>query len=58
VDPLKEGGRPGLGRGQQVLPLAVPLGGEDRVAAHDEALARIVGARDLGEVALVKQPEL
>ena len=47
-----------LGRREQLVALARPLGGEGRVAADDEPFARELRARDLGEVALVEQPEL
>jgi hypothetical protein len=45
----------GLGRGQQRLALAGALGGDERVAADDRALAGELLAGDLGEVVLVKQ---
>jgi hypothetical protein len=44
-----------LGRIQQVLTLPPALGGEQRVAADDEALARIRRRGDLGEVTLIEQ---
>ncbi len=44
-----------LGRRQQRLARAAPLGGEVRVAADDQALARIVGRGDLGQIPLMKQ---
>jgi hypothetical protein len=47
-----------LGGGEQVLALAGPLGREQRVAADDEALTRIVRAADLGQGALVEEAEL
>ncbi len=47
-----------LGRGQQLLALARPVGGDERVAAHDQPLARIVLSGDLGQVVLIKQRQL
>ena len=47
-----------LGRLQQLLPLARPLGGQERVLADHQAFARIVGAGDLGHVTLVEQRRL
>jgi hypothetical protein len=41
-----------------ILALAGALGCDERVTAHDQALARIVLAFDLGEVLLVKEREL
>ena len=40
--------------GQQLLPLAVPLGGEQRIAADDEPFAGELVAGHLGEVPLVE----
>ena len=47
-----------FGGGQQVFPLAGPVGGQDRVAAGDQPLAGVVVGGDLGEVLLVEQAEL
>ena len=47
-----------LGGAQQILALAGPLLGEQRVLADDQAFAGKVGGRDLGQIALVKQREL
>ena len=48
LDAGDEGGEQLLGGGQQVLALAGPVGGQDRVAAGDEPLAGEVRAGDLG----------
>jgi hypothetical protein len=48
----------GLGRNEERLALAGALGGEDRVAAHEEALAAKLWPRDLREIALIEQPQL
>ena len=53
-----DGGEVALGCGEQVLALAPSRHGEIGIAAHDEALARIVVGGDAGEVALVEQREL
>ena len=53
-----ERGKEGLGRGEQLLPLARPFGGDERVAADDQPLSRVGGARDLGQVRLVEELEL
>src|SRR6266568_8915688 len=47
-----------LGGGQQVLALAGPLGGQQRVAAGDQPLAQVVRAGDLGQVLLIEQGHL
>ena len=47
-----------LGGGQQLLALARPLVGQQRIAADDEPLARIIGRGDLRHVAVVEQREL
>jgi hypothetical protein len=47
-----------LGGGEQFGALASPFGAERRVAAHDQPLAGIIRAFDLGESALVEQREL
>ncbi len=47
-----------LGRGQKLLALARPVGGHERVAAHDQPLARILLGGDLGQVVLIEQREL
>ena len=47
-----------LGGGEQFASLARAFLGQRRVAADDEALARIVRAFDLGQIALVEQREL
>src|SRR5258705_1990309 len=44
-----------LGGGQQLRAFAGPLFGEQRVLADHQAFARIVGAGDLGHVAVIKQ---
>jgi len=44
-----------FGRGKQLLALAGALGGNERVATDDQALAGVVGACDLGQVGLVRQ---
>ena len=41
--------------GQQLLPLALPLGGQQGIAAHDQPFAGKLLAGDLGEVPLVEQ---
>jgi hypothetical protein len=43
---------------EQLLALAGPLGGQDRVAAADEPFTRVIGVGDLGEVVLVEQAPL
>ena len=43
-----------LGRGQEVLPLAAPLGRQIGVLAHHQPLARIVGRGALGHVPLIE----
>jgi len=53
-----DGGEVALGCGEQVLALAPPRHGEIGIAAHDEALARIVVGGDAGEIALIEQREL
>ena len=45
-------------RAGQIVALAAPLGSDERVAADDEALARVVGAFDLAQVLLVEEREL
>jgi hypothetical protein len=47
-----------LGGGQQLLPGAGAVGGQDRVAAGDEPLAGEVSGGDLREVLLVEEAEL
>ena len=48
-----------LGGGEQVQALAGPLGCQQRVAAHDEALAGVeFGRGDLGQILLVEEGEL
>ena len=47
-----------LGRLQQVLALARPLGGQQRIAAHHQAFAGIGVAADLDQVGLVEQRHL
>src|SRR6201981_2785095 len=47
-----------LGGGQQLGAFAAALFGQQRVLADHQAFARIVGAGDLGHVAVVKQREL
>ena len=47
-----------LGGGEQFASLARAFLGQRRVAADDEALARIVRAFDLGQIALVEQRQL
>jgi len=47
-----------LGCGQQFAAFARPLLGEQRIAADDEPLARIVERSDLGEIAIVEQRKL
>ena len=47
-----------LGGRQQLLALAPPLLGQQRVVAGDEPLAGIVGRGDLGQVLLVEQGQL
>ena len=44
-----------LGGRQQLLPLALPFGGQQRIAAHDQPLAGELLAADLGQVPLVEQ---
>src|SRR5580693_2793053 len=44
-----------LGRGQQFRTFAGPLFGQQRVLADHQAFARIVGAGDLGHVAVIEQ---
>jgi len=44
-----------FGAGQQLRAFAGPLFGEQRVLADHQAFARIVGAGDLGHVAVIKQ---
>jgi hypothetical protein len=44
-----------LGGGQQLRAFAGPLFGQQRVLAHDQAFAWIVGTGDLGHVAVIKQ---
>ena len=53
-----DGGQQGLGGGEQLVALAGPRGGEERVAAGDQAFAGVVGVADLGEVLLVEQGRL
>lgn len=48
----------GLGDRQRLGALARSLLREGRVAAHDEPLAREIGARDLGQILFVEQAEL
>ena len=50
-----DGGQLLLGGGQQLAALALPFGGQQRIAAHDEPLAGELVAGDLGQVALVRQ---
>ena len=57
-DPGEDGGEQLLGGGQQVLPLAGPVGGQGRVAAGDQPLAGEVIGGDLGQVLLVEQGQL
>jgi hypothetical protein len=47
-----------FGGGEQLAALAGTLRGQRRLAANDQALAGVVGAGDLGKVALVKQRQL
>ena len=47
-----------LGGGEQLAAFARAFVGEQRIAADDEPLARIVGRGDLGEIALVEQGKL
>ena len=47
-----------LGGGEQFVALAPALRGNRRVAADDQALARVIGAGDLGQVTRVEQPDL
>ena len=47
-----------LGGGQQLAAFARPLLGEQRIAADDEPLARIVERGDLRQIALVEQRRL
>ncbi len=54
----EDGGQQLPGGGQQVLPLAGPVGGQDRIAAGDQPLAGKVGRGDLGEVLLIEQGQL
>ena len=51
-------GEVGFGGQQQILALARPLGGQGRIAADDQPLARVIGRGDRGHVALVEQREL
>ena len=44
-----------LGGRQQLVALAPPFGGQQRIAAHDEPLAGELVAGDLGQVPLVEQ---
>ena len=44
--------------GEQLLALAGALGGDERVAADDQALVRVVVGGDLGQVLLVEEREL
>ncbi|MGH2781662.1 MAG: hypothetical protein ACRDLA_09700, partial [Thermoleophilaceae bacterium] len=55
LDPCPDRSELALGRGKQLLAGAPPVGGHERVAAHDQALARVVGALQLGEVELVEE---
>ena len=48
----------GLGGGQQLAALARAFGGDGGVAADDEPLAREPLGADLGQVGLVKEPQL
>ena len=54
----EDGGQQGLGGGEQLVALAGPRGGQERVAAGDQAFAGVVGVGDLGEVLLVEQGRL
>ena len=54
----RDGGEIVFGGGQKVQPFAGALAGEIAIAAHDEALARIVGRRNGRHVALIEQRHL
>jgi hypothetical protein len=54
----RNGGEFLFGSDQQVFALAGALVRQQRIAAGDEALARIIRRRDGGEIALVKQGQL
>ncbi|MER9134479.1 hypothetical protein [Mesorhizobium sp. M0768] len=58
ADPLLNAGEVALGSLQQFAALAGALGRQVRVAAHHEALAGIVRALDLGQVAIIEQRQL
>jgi hypothetical protein len=58
VDPRFDRREGGLGRGEEILPFARPLGRDERVATDDQAFARVVGAFDLGQVLLVEERQL
>jgi hypothetical protein len=53
--PGRDGGQLFLGGIEQFAALARPFLGEQRITADHEALARIVGRGDLGEVTLIIQ---
>ena len=55
LDAGEDGGEELLGRVQQVLALAGPVGGQGRVAAGDQPFAGVVGGGDLGQVLLIEQ---
>ena len=57
-DRLADAAQVPLGRGHEFVALALALGRQERIAAHDQPLARIVGRGDLGQVAIVEQREL
>jgi hypothetical protein len=48
----------GLGGGEQLLALAGPFGGEQRIAAHHQPLAGKLRGGDLGKIAFIEQGEL
>ena len=52
---VANGGELLFGRPNQLVPLALPLGGEQRVPAYDEPFARIIRMRDLSQIPLVEQ---
>jgi hypothetical protein len=54
----RDTGEIALGGGQQRLALAGPLRREQRVAADNQAFARVVRGRDLGQIALIEQRQL
>ena len=54
----EDGGQEVFGGGEQFAAFAGPFGGQERVAAGDQAFAGVVGVADLGEVLLVEQGRL